>query len=41
MHLRFLPDGRKEQMNHVVGKQIHELTVFKCCVCVDLNPLID
>jgi len=30
-----------EEMKHVVGKQIHERTVFKCCVCVDLNCLID
>jgi hypothetical protein len=25
MYLRFLPDGRMEQMKHVVGKQLHEL----------------
>jgi hypothetical protein len=36
----FLPDGRMEQMKHVVDKEIHERTVFKY-VCVDLNVLID
>jgi len=28
-------------MKHVVGKQIHERTVFKYCVCVGLSRLID
>ena len=40
LYLLFLPDGRMDQMKHV-GKHIHELTVFKSCVCVDLNHLSD
>jgi len=38
MYLCFLPnEDLMERRKRVTGKSINERTVFKCCVCVDLN----
>jgi hypothetical protein len=39
MYFCCVPDCvRMERQKRVVGKYINEYTVFRYCVCVDLNP---